>query len=152
MGRRSRQDYSPPHYRQLLQPALRQPFQPSLEEALQHHLPPRFAVQPGVVQGAAETCSSSRDFFRGLIFKNHVYSAEQTDLVLVCSKTYRLDEKFVDTAENQPLKVRPTRSSSRRGCTTGGALSVHCAVRASVLHIFGGKGCVEISKSGKQKK
>ena len=42
----------------------------------------------------------------GLIFKNHVYSAEQTDLVLPCSKTYRLDEKFVDTAENQPLKVR----------------------------------------------
>ena len=48
---------------------------------------------------------ASRDFLRGLIFKNHVYSAEQTDLVLPCSKTYRLDEKFVDTAENQPLKV-----------------------------------------------
>ena len=30
---------------------------------------------------------------------------EQTDLVLPCSKTYRLDEKFVDTAKNQPLKV-----------------------------------------------
>ena len=40
-----------------------------------------------------------------MIFKNHVYSAEQTDLVLPCSKTYRLDEKFVDTAENQLLKV-----------------------------------------------
>ena len=50
--------------------------------------------------------ASSRDSFRGLIFKNHVYSAEQTDLVLPCSKTYRLDEKFVDTAKNQPLKVR----------------------------------------------
>ena len=32
---------------------------------------------------------------------------EQTDLVLLCSKTYRLDEKFVDTAENQLLKVNP---------------------------------------------
>ena len=30
---------------------------------------------------------------------------EQTDLVLLCSKTYRLDEKFVDTAENEPFKV-----------------------------------------------
>ena len=45
-------------------------------------------------------------FVRSLIFKNHVYSAEQTDLVLPCSKTYRLDEKFVDTAKNQLLKVR----------------------------------------------
>ena len=45
---------------------------------------------------------SSRDFFRCLIFKNHVYSAEQTDLVLPCSKTYRLDEKFVDTWLIQP--------------------------------------------------
>ena len=44
-------------------------------------------------------------FFRGLIFKSHVYNAEQTDLVLPCSKTYRLDEKFVDTAKNQPLTV-----------------------------------------------
>ena len=40
------------------------------------------------------------------MIKNHVYHVEQTDLVLPCSKTYRLDEKFVDTAKNQPLKVR----------------------------------------------
>ena len=46
------------------------------------------------------------------MFKNHVYSVEQTDLVLPCSKTYRLDEKFVDTAENQPLKVRKPCPSS----------------------------------------
>ena len=43
-------------------------------------------------------------FFLLWIIKNHVYSVEQTDLVLPCSKTYRLDEKFVDTAKNQPAR------------------------------------------------
>ena len=49
---------------------------------------------------------SSHDLFLLGIIKNHVYNVEKADLVLPCSKTYRVDEKFVDTAENQPLKVR----------------------------------------------
>ena len=68
--------------------------------------PSRHGVSTCAASRAASVPPSSRDFFRGLIFKNHVYSAEETDLVLPCSKTYRLDEKFVDTAKNQPLKVR----------------------------------------------
>ena len=56
--------------------------------------------------------SYSRDFLKRFDFFDHVYSAEQTDLVLPCSKTYRLDEKFVDAAENQPLKVEARRTAA----------------------------------------
>ena len=56
--------------------------------------PPRLGLRLG----------SSHDFFLIWIVKNHVYSVEQTDLVLPCSKTYRLDEKFVDTAFESPLR------------------------------------------------
>ena len=47
------------------------------------------------VPAGLQLFSSSYDFFLLWIIKNHVYSVEQTDLVLPCSKTYRLDEKFV---------------------------------------------------------
>ena len=68
--------------------------------------------EAGTVSAQRGTCVFFSCFFLGLIFKNHVYSAEQTDLVLPCSKTYRLDEKFVDTAKNQPLKVRKPRCAA----------------------------------------
>ena len=66
-------------------------------------------------------CKKKREKKRQKKKKNHAYSAEQTDLVL--PKTYRLDEKFVDTAENQPLKVSP-RLALRVQITTSASSSL----------------------------
>ena len=76
---------------------------------------------------------SPRDFFSVLIIKNHVYSAEQTDLVLPCSKTYRLAESFVDTAENQPPQVQPTHYLSPNRAFLMRSESLLTTLRASLI-------------------
>ena len=71
----------------------------------QRQFPGRLPLHELLLQRAERGLRSSHDFFLLWIIKNHVYSVEQTDLVLPCSKTFSLDEKFVDTAKNQPLKA-----------------------------------------------
>ena len=70
---------------------------------------------PGRLEGSRmNTCShrpvcmpgpSSRDFFKGLIFET-MFTVRNRQISFSRVQKKRLDEKFVDTAENQRLKVR----------------------------------------------